>query len=162
MRNFHIATLRIIGLSIVAHSGDTMSHQRWCCGPGNCHLQLHSGSANPERLACILFLCVHAWDTPGTNFVIFQCFQHYFQCSESGIQLYTKLPACKALIWVDELNKVPFTSLADSCAGLPGMWPYLASLSSLLRCITHCLTELTSMVWSLYKCSERIDECQWM
>jgi hypothetical protein len=69
-----------------------------------------------------MFLCEHLWAPPGTNFAIFQCYQHLFQCIEANIQLHTQFPGRNPPICADELIEVLFISWADSCAGPPGTW----------------------------------------
>jgi hypothetical protein len=119
MGNSHVATPWTVIL-IPAHNGDTMFRHRWWCSPGNCHLQLHSGSAGPERLAflALMFLCEHPWAPPGTNFAIFQHCQHRFQLIEADIQLRTWFPGCNPAIRMDELIEVLSISWADKVACL--------------------------------------------
>jgi hypothetical protein len=65
----------------------------------------------------IMFLCDHPWDPLGTNFAIFEHFQHRFQCIEANIQFQTQFPSCNPPIHADELIEAIFISRADSCSG---------------------------------------------
>jgi hypothetical protein len=67
-----------------------------------------------------MFLHEHPLDPPSTNFAIFKCCQHRFQCIEADIQLHTQFPGCNPPIRVDELIEVLFILWADSRAGPPG------------------------------------------
>jgi hypothetical protein len=112
MGNSHFANPWTV-VSIPARNVDTTSRHRWWCGPGNCHLQFHSGSAGPDRLAVVfMFPCQHPWEPLVKNYEIFQRCQHRFQLIEVDIQLRTQFPGCNPQICADELIEAIFVSWA--------------------------------------------------
>jgi hypothetical protein len=96
-----------------------------------------------------MFLCEHPWDTPVTNFAI-------FQCTEVDIQLRTQSLGHNPPIQADELIETLFISWADSCAGPPR------------RPCRHCwnaptVSSLCSRpLIALRKRSANVVECQWV
>jgi len=56
------------------------------------------------HMVFFLFQREHLWDSPDTNFAIFQSFHHHFKYTENNIHLPTQFPVCNLPIHVDSCN----------------------------------------------------------
>ena len=50
--------------------------------------------------------CFCSWDTPGTNFAVFQCFYYSIQFTEANIQLHTQFPSQYLMIRMNKLTEM--------------------------------------------------------